>query len=926
MNIQDLKSNTTWQEASNTINNNNNKISLAIATLENAKLKNKGYFTTLEKLNEAVPNPTIGSKAYVGTSEPYAIYIVENGAWVDSGYTGGDEIVAKITTDRIEDGAVTSEKIATSAFDSTLSVSGKIAPADVVGGKLSELGSTVDELVSQINVGIINYNKSFLDWDMSALQGTITSISKKSVTIEASSDNTIAFRKEYQLADLDFAIGDTIYFGAKNVSAVGGSLALVMLFYNGTSELSRKSIYLPNFGATNVFLKSNSIIPVETDKITIRFQSTKSSEISSGEVVIAKEDFDENTIFQYEESLVERINDTYRKNEVNALLTPINSELSNVQDDISTLNSIVKDTNVSLLSQLVLIDNDGQSVYYKNASGKIASTSIALSNSHGYEPLDLTDYIGSTIYVKFGGAGTGTRISALCDADGNILKSYQETSYGSTLEFVPNATYHYLYICYPVTTTKTLDKLHYIKKGTLETELKSYVDNKVKDTWNKVKVIYVSPSGNDATGTGEKTSPFKTLVKALSVSNTIVMLDGVYLGETIIPNNFNYSEIFIKGADAKKVVVNFANTFLVNNGSETLVSGTTKVYQVSCPTFPFASGATHARMWQDYVNDPNTLIADADRHPLQRGKEYRCDSTLISQCTSILEIENLPTNTFGFYWENGVMYFSRPQASSVEHPIVIPQRGKQFISMNANNTERRQIKIVLNNIEVRYAGISLAYTSNCELSDIAVKYNYALQGLQGGCYYVYACTNCLMNRCEAAGVTDGGSVGDGFNVDTAGVNDNPTCKCLSLHMVDCWSHDNWDDGYSDHDNSEVVIDGGLFEFCGKGGVTPAYGSNDIIRNAVSRYNRGSGVRCAGSPTVSRKGTNIIAFNCVCYGQINGYYVDTPQGEITCIDCISYNNSVGYNAGNGVIYAKDCKTKDTTSKQGNVLIQSLEILS
>lgn len=146
MNIQDLKSNTTWQEASNTINNNNNKISLAIATLENAKLKNKGYFTTKEKLNEAIPNPTIGSKAYVGTSEPYAIYIVENGVWIDSGYTGGDEIVAKITTDRIENGAVTSEKISSTAFDSTLSVSGKIAPADVVGGKLTELDGKIDEI------------------------------------------------------------------------------------------------------------------------------------------------------------------------------------------------------------------------------------------------------------------------------------------------------------------------------------------------------------------------------------------------------------------------------------------------------------------------------------------------------------------------------------------------------------------------------------------------------------------------------------------------------------------------------------------------------------------------------------------------------------------------------------------------------------
>ena len=158
MNIQDLKSNTTWQEASNTINNNNNKISLAIATLENAKLKNKGYFTTEEKLNEAIPNPSVGSKAYVGTSEPYAIYIVENGAWVDSGYTGGDEIVAKITTHRIEDGAVTSEKIATSAFDDTLSVSGKIAPADVVGKKLTDLEDKVDEVVGGVNE-VIPLNK-----------------------------------------------------------------------------------------------------------------------------------------------------------------------------------------------------------------------------------------------------------------------------------------------------------------------------------------------------------------------------------------------------------------------------------------------------------------------------------------------------------------------------------------------------------------------------------------------------------------------------------------------------------------------------------------------------------------------------------------------------------------------------------------------
>lgn len=55
-------------------------------------------------------------------------------------------INAKITTDRIENGAVTTEKISTNAFDSTLSVSGKIAPADVVGEKITKLEEEANEI------------------------------------------------------------------------------------------------------------------------------------------------------------------------------------------------------------------------------------------------------------------------------------------------------------------------------------------------------------------------------------------------------------------------------------------------------------------------------------------------------------------------------------------------------------------------------------------------------------------------------------------------------------------------------------------------------------------------------------------------------------------------------------------------------------
>lgn len=65
----------------------------AVRAVENATYKNKGYFPTLAELQSAFPNGSAGSRAYVGSTYPYSIYLWQNGAWVDSGATGGDESV-----------------------------------------------------------------------------------------------------------------------------------------------------------------------------------------------------------------------------------------------------------------------------------------------------------------------------------------------------------------------------------------------------------------------------------------------------------------------------------------------------------------------------------------------------------------------------------------------------------------------------------------------------------------------------------------------------------------------------------------------------------------------------------------------------------------------------------------------------------------
>lgn len=94
-----------------------------------------GYFPDSTSFPADVSIP---GYAYVRLDNSYKIWNFNGESWSDSGVSI-DENDVIITTDRIEDGAVTTEKIATSAFDSTLSVSGKIAPADVVGEKITEL-------------------------------------------------------------------------------------------------------------------------------------------------------------------------------------------------------------------------------------------------------------------------------------------------------------------------------------------------------------------------------------------------------------------------------------------------------------------------------------------------------------------------------------------------------------------------------------------------------------------------------------------------------------------------------------------------------------------------------------------------------------------------------------------------------------------
>ena len=88
MELTQIKTQTTWGNAVESINNNNAKIALE---LQKVGEKMVGYYVNLSSLQEAHPIGVTGTFAYVGTTAPFKIYqwSESSNSWIDTGATGG---------------------------------------------------------------------------------------------------------------------------------------------------------------------------------------------------------------------------------------------------------------------------------------------------------------------------------------------------------------------------------------------------------------------------------------------------------------------------------------------------------------------------------------------------------------------------------------------------------------------------------------------------------------------------------------------------------------------------------------------------------------------------------------------------------------------------------------------------------------------
>lgn len=432
-------------------------------------------------------------------------------------------------------------------------------------------------------------------------------------------------------------------------------------------------------------------------------------------------------------------------------------------------------------------------------------------------------------------------------------------------------------------------------------------------------VVYVDAvNGNDTNpGTTESTAlaTFAAAFAKTGVDTTIVLI-----GDTT-------ECLSIKSKSNQRSVRLIGKRGLVNRiicgtkiDTGTLVAGTTNVYQTPLASFPTA---TQFQLYQHEVFDENTLIPDDERHPLQRGKTYRCDSTKITRVTSLDAVKTSEDYTFFYDTDAQMLYVKIKEGTTLAtNPVYIP--GGSGISGNDGSVAFEMV-----NIECWYGSISLRLCHGGRAIDCAAKYAFG-----GGAWSWEAAIGVEFIRCEAARAFSGSSTGDGFNAHSS-TSGPALAKHTVATMIDCWSHDNNDDGYSDHERCETTIIGGLFEYNVKAGLTPAFGCHDTIYNAYCRKQVNNGIALVGSATEEEggRGSQIFVIGCICENNANNYYVsgsnsgkDENFGKF--VNCISLNGSkYGYLCGtNARIELNNCTDSGSpAAKSGNVIVNNAALV-
>jgi hypothetical protein len=415
--------------------------------------------------------------------------------------------------------------------------------------------------------------------------------------------------------------------------------------------------------------------------------------------------------------------------------------------------------------------------------------------------------------------------------------------------------------------------------------------------------IYVSAiSGNDSNDGSSWTKAKKTFANALANSSDdcTIFFEGDTNERLNILTKPSQKVLRVIGRDGVRNRL-LGGTKVVDFTADS----TANVYYAKLSTNNSNLSQAKFRIYQHDLNDTVTLILDEEKHPAQKGRLYRCTSTKFARVSSVSAVRS--SSTFCYYFDASslTLYIRTTTKPSTTNPIYIPTDQGSIYGNDGSCC------VEFSNIETWYAPFLITKCPIAKLSDCASHY-----ALGTGCLRYDDSVSVQLVRFEANSAQHISGYGDGINGHSTTLDSNLNANLIkpnrySIELIDCWSHDNMDDGWSDHTGGTSVLRGGLYEYNVKGGVTPSGGTRNSCYHVLSRKNyRGFFYICA---TSTSKETTAWWYCQDCISMDNsiaGFDVDSNSSSLPIHallnKCQSINDAIGYRIGpNSYVKTIDC---------------------
>lgn len=443
----------------------------------------------------------------------------------------------------------------------------------------------------------------------------------------------------------------------------------------------------------------------------------------------------------------------------------------------------------------------------------------------------------------------------------------------------------------------------------------------------------VDTSSSSSTEDGSHANPYKTLLAATNAAslyaNSEIMYQGPDIRESVDISKFTRGNIKLTKRQGATTRILGSNKIT----GWTKTTGQTNVYQTA-----FAGTITSGSRWEALIFEDgrsSRLIADADRHPLQKGLTYRLPFTEIKPQTSIA---NVDANAGTYFVTGGIMYINTNDSSnpstngfSYEYPV----RAANIVGSASTMSTKSYLE--LNDVTIMYVtdgfaavGVETLIRRNCTL----------MASIGQGCWRDD--TGKVYSYGDEAAFCDS----DGFNGHFANYSgqssfpqraDNGNCFYWNY-----WTHDNFDDGFSHHERHQVQGYGGYSEYNGDSGHVSSNDANYVMIGCQAKNNgqraaitppenvAGEGFGCRTTVGNTRVKGSVITVDCLSENNLVGFSGNdgggTPTTGLTAVNCISRNNTLGEYACYKIKNCYGFNANSAIIKVGTIIVENAALVS